>query len=106
MLVLKGDDTDCTGQTGSVLRSKTIKLSITPNITKKEGIKAATIAFLIGIAFCSCYIFGVVTHNFRLRRRLRQQLTDEEEIPSRPEELLTPEIEEVIFNFIIVEQKN
>ncbi|KAH0549927.1 SID1 transmembrane family member 1-like [Cotesia glomerata] len=94
VLVLKGDDTDCTSQTGSVLRSKIVKLSITPNITKREGIKSALIAFIIGIAFCSFYIIGVVTHNVRLRRRLRQQLTDELETPSRPEELLTPEIEE------------
>ncbi|CAD6207953.1 GSCOCG00003211001-RA-CDS [Cotesia congregata] len=57
VLVLKGDDTDCTDQTGF-------------------------------------YIIGVITHNVRLRRRLRQQLTDELETPSRPEELLTPEIEE------------
>ncbi|XP_057331500.1 SID1 transmembrane family member 1-like [Microplitis mediator] len=94
VLVLKGDDMDCVGQIGSIMRYKKLKLSITPNITKKEGIKAASVALIIGIAFCCFYIIGVVTHNVRLRRQLRRQLTDESETLSRPEELLTPEIEE------------
>lgn len=105
VLVLKGDDIDCVGQIGSIMRYKKFKLSITPNITKKEGIKAASIALIIGIAFCCCYIIGVVTHNVRLRRQLRRQLTSESETLPRPEELLTPEIEEVIFNLIIVKVK-
>ncbi|XP_034934611.1 SID1 transmembrane family member 2-like [Chelonus insularis] len=95
VLVVKGDDIDCTGSLGSEQRNKTVTLTISPNITTKEGIRAASIALMIGIAFFSAYAVGVITHNVRLRRKLRQELEDlNSPEPLRPEELLTPVIEE------------
>lgn len=104
VLAVKGDDMDCTGLLGCLAyRNKKITLSIKPNITKTDGLKASAIVMTIVLAFCSFYVIGVVTNNARLRRKLlRDEINyrNESEIHDIPEQLQTPSvIEEVLENF-------
>ncbi|XP_011306851.1 SID1 transmembrane family member 1-like [Fopius arisanus] len=89
VLVVKGEDTDCTLEMGSSDRSKSVTISITPNITYKDGVKAATIALAIGLAFCISYVIGVLSHKVRIRRKLQQEAVLDVDVPD-PEMLPSP----------------
>ncbi|XP_015117063.1 SID1 transmembrane family member 1 [Diachasma alloeum] len=93
ILVVKGDDTDCTLEMGPSNRNKTVTITITPNITFNDGVTAAVITMVIGFAFCGFYVIGVVSHRVRTRRRLQAAVAQVDENPE-PELLPSPSVME------------
>ncbi|XP_063979425.1 SID1 transmembrane family member 2-like [Diachasmimorpha longicaudata] len=91
VLVVKSDDTDCTLEMGPSNRNKTVTITITPNITFKDGVVAAVVTIGIGLVFCGSYVLGVVSHRVRTRRRLQAAAAQDAEVPE-PEILPSPTI--------------
>ncbi|CAL1681359.1 unnamed protein product [Lasius platythorax] len=74
VLVVKGEDTDCNGISGSnPLRTKNVTLIISPTITKRDYIIASGSAGAIALCFCIFYITAVVVFNIRKSREYAKQ---------------------------------
>ncbi|XP_033223305.1 SID1 transmembrane family member 1-like [Belonocnema kinseyi] len=80
VLVVKGDDKDCTGLPGLITpRKKIVSLTVTPSISQVDYIIASLIAMSIGIAFCIAYIAGAILYKIKEGRILRaEQLLDDQ----------------------------
>ncbi|XP_012233210.1 SID1 transmembrane family member 1 [Linepithema humile] len=78
ILVVKEDDTDCSGVPGNnLLRTKNVTLIINPTITKWDYIVASGSAAAIIIAFCISYIVTVIIFNIREGRRFEQEVIND-----------------------------
>lgn len=74
VLVVKGEDTDCNGISGSnPLRTKNVTLIISPTITKRDYIIASGSAGAIALCFCIFYITAVVVFNIKKSREYAKQ---------------------------------
>lgn len=99
VLVVKGDDVDCGDIVEGVnpSRRKFVNLLVKSSISKEDFITASVTAFSVGFAFCAFYIIGVVVHNVRKGRKLREQLlSDQQEITDEPVYLQSPSIVEEV----------
>ncbi|KAK2580071.1 hypothetical protein KPH14_012354 [Odynerus spinipes] len=88
VLVVKGDDTDCNGvPSTSLLRSKSVTLTVNASITKHDYIVASCVAASIIISFCICCVVAVVVGKIKEGKRIREELINRdseisENIPS------------------------
>ncbi|XP_072758199.1 SID1 transmembrane family member 1 [Anoplolepis gracilipes] len=80
VLVVKGEDTDCNGMSGSSnpLRMKNVTLIINPTITKRDYIVASAAVGTIALCFCIFYITAVVMFNIRKSRNFIQEPMNEQ----------------------------
>lgn len=75
VLVVKGDDTDCDGQTSAISsRNKKVTLTIHASITKEDYIIASTIVILVIFTFCVAFIVSVIIFKIREGRKIEQDL--------------------------------
>lgn len=82
VLVVKGDDEDCTGVPGIITpRRKIISLSVNQSISKVDYIVASLIAMIVGVVFCILYIAGAIFYKIKEGRALQaeQLLNDQHE---------------------------
>ncbi|XP_017888453.1 SID1 transmembrane family member 1-like [Ceratina calcarata] len=79
ILVVKGDDTDCSGVPSMIsARNKKVTLTINTSITKKDCLIASGIAIVIIVTFCFAYIISIVLYKIKQDRKLKQELLDQE----------------------------
>lgn len=102
MLVVKGDDKDCTGLPGLITpRKKIVSLTVTPSISQVDYIIASLIAMSIGIAFCIVYIAGAILYKIKEGRILRaEQLLDDQQEDVVNQYLASPPIIEEVFKLL------
>ncbi|XP_015588840.1 SID1 transmembrane family member 1-like [Cephus cinctus] len=95
VLVVKGDDTDCTGVTSLFTsRHKNVTLTIKPSITKKDYIVASSIVLSMFMGFCIFYIIGIAVFQIREGRKLREQLLSEHDDQDGNEHIYSPSVTE------------
>lgn len=74
MLVVKGEDSDCSGLSSSdPLRTKNVTLIVNPTITKQDYIVASASAAAIILVFCISYIIAVIIFTIKESKKLATQ---------------------------------
>lgn len=74
VLVVKGEDTDCSGLSSSdPLRTKNVTLIVNPTVTKRDYVVASASAAAIVLGFCISYITAVIIFNIRESKKLAAQ---------------------------------